>query len=138
MAGIKTQKDVNATYTSEKTIIDPYQTTNATQQTAYSIPISQNQGAFVTASFAAIQSDFSASAAGTTTAVFLRATGDVARTSTNTNTGLMTTVMGTFPGAEPSLDVVANTSTQSIDFKVTGKASTTINWNIDIQIKYSN
>lgn len=138
MAGISSTRTINPTYTVDKVIIDPYQTTNATQSTAYSMPIGQSQGASVTVSFTAINSGFSNIAAGKIEATFLRASGNLSRTAVTSNAGLMQSVLGNFTGTQPSVDIAADTGTNAIDFKVTGKVSATINWNLEIEIKYSN
>lgn len=119
-------------------VVDPYQTTSGTQGTAYSIPIATNQAAQVVVNFTASTSTFSSVVGGSATAVFARASGDMARTSSTTATGLLTQLLGNFTLAQPSIDIVANTSTQAIDVKLTGQAGVTINWHLEITTYMTN
>ncbi len=124
--------NISQSYTKITKIIDPYQTTNATQQTAYSIAIPQNKAVYVMAVFFASDAGFTSCVGGKGEATFLRASGNLVRSSGNTSSGLLTTILGNFLLGQPSIDLVANTSTQSIDVRVTGKLATTINWRLEV------
>jgi len=137
MAGTKAFKDVNPSFTKEVVVIDPVQTTNATPLVAYSIPVKQNRAITVKASFVASVSDFSNCASGDGTATFRRQTGNLARTNITT-AGLLLNILGDFLLSQPTVDLVANTTTQAVDVTVTGKLGLTVNWNIEIESKYTN
>lgn len=113
---------------------DKTRTTDATQTTITSILVPQNATVMARISFMATQSDFSASMGGYYFAVFRRASGDVTRIGSNLNQAIQAEVVSDFSGTHPSIDIVANTGTQAIDFKVTGKAATTIDWFYDLDI----
>lgn len=128
------------TYSVVTFTIDPFQTTNNTQQTIGSFPVSVNQAVSVI-NFEAtgVVSDYSDFVEANMQAAFLRASGNVSRTSNNATNGLIRNVF-TSTGLlnTITIDAVANTSTQAIDFKVTGQTSKTINWNFLFTIKYTN
>jgi len=114
-------------------VFDAVTTTNATPTVAASVPLGQGKGSFFQAFACAIKSDFSALQALHVQAGFRRASGgNVTRATSNGGTGLpYLSSSGDFSGSSPTIDLVANTSTQTIDIVVTGKAATTINWHIE-------
>lgn len=111
-----------------------FQTTNAVQQTAVQIDVPASTAWYIKVRAVAYQSDFSKSASYEEEACFRRASaGNVIRASANGGVSKpILSALGDFI-ILPDLDVVANTSSQTIDIKVTGIASTTINWIFDIQ-----
>lgn len=104
------------------------QTTDATATTVGSISMPTNSGAMVLVEFSGLKSSKDTVVGGRTIANFYRASGDISRTSDNTNQGLNESITGNFSGTQPRVDIVANTGTQTIDVKVVGKAATTIDW----------
>lgn len=120
--------------------IDPFQTTNNTQQTIASFPVKQNQYVSVLSYEASGHvSDFSDNVEADLQAAFLRQSGNVSRTSNNVTNGLIRNIFTSVGLLNTiSIDAVANTSTNQIDFKVTGQTSKTINWNFMFRIKFSN
>lgn len=55
--------------------------------------------------------------------------GNVTRATSNNGTGLpYLASSGDFSGKAPTIDLIANTTSQTIDIMVTGKSATTINW----------
>lgn len=129
---------ISTAYTKNTYVIDLITTTDGTQTTAYSIPINANQAGYVIVSFVANNSAYGAVVGGNVQAVFARASGNVSRTSSTTASGLMASIVSSFLVTQPSVDIVANTSIQSIDTKVTGVASTTIKWQLEITSYLSN
>lgn len=110
-------------------VADKVVTTDATPATAYSIPLGENRVTSLTVTITAVNSTFTASQRTTSSTSFYRATGgNVTRAA-----AVLTQSSGNFAGAQPLLDIAANTGTQSIDVKVTGKAATTISWYILIE-----
>lgn len=133
------QKTINPTYTIDRVVIDPLQTTDATVTVAYSFPVNQNQGVRLKINGVATNSGFTAVVSHTDfVCTFLRGTGNVARTSVSDTSGVTGGIQGTFVIPQPLINAVANTGTQSIDVTVTGKAATTINWNLQIELNYTN
>lgn len=104
------------------------QTTNATATTAGSIPVPTSKGVTVMVEFNGLKSTKDTVVGGYANASFYRASGDVTRTASNTNQGLIVDETGNFTGSQPYIDIVANAGTQSIDIKAVGKAATTIDW----------
>lgn len=126
-------------YTYLKAYLDPVQTTNATQSTIDSILVAENQLVDINIQARGKTSTGTNFVMITFRATFGRATGgNITRTSSSTSSGLISEILSNFIGLNPSIDAVANTSTQSIDIKLTGKASTTINWSFLIDINSSN
>lgn len=111
-------------------VFDKATTTNATPLVVASIPLAENRVSRFSLEVVAIKSDYTAAQEMDVVAVFRRAAGGNIARSTNTNgLGLPRLLSGgDFTGIAPSVNLVANTSTQSIDVTVTGKASTTIYW----------
>lgn len=113
-------------------VLDSVQTTDDTPTVAYSIPLGQLRASFIQAKAIAIQSDFSHLQALDIQSGFRRATGgNVTKATSGTNVGFSIT-NGDFTGTRPSINLVANTGTQTIDVEVTGKAATIINWHIEL------
>lgn len=126
------QQSTATDYTKTNYALDSIQTTTGTQTTAYSIPININQSGYIVVSFIANSAAYSTVIGGNVQAVFARASGNISRTSSTTASGLMANVVSSFLVTQPSVDIVANTGTQAIDIKITGVASTTINWHLEI------
>lgn len=110
------------------------QTTNATPAVVYSIPLGQLRATSAEAHATVIQSDFSKAGSVFCEGVFRRASGgNITRASANNgNATPLLRSIGDFAGQMPSIDLVANVGTQSIDVTVIGKAATTLNWHIEI------
>jgi hypothetical protein len=108
-------------------------TTGATPMVAASVGLGESRATYFHARVIALQSDFSALHALNVQAGFRRAVdGDVTRATSGGGAGLpYSTSSGDFPGKAPSVDLVANPSTQTIDIVVTGKALTTIHWHME-------
>lgn len=110
-------------------------TADATPTVLYSFPVSQAQCVKARVQYTAYKTDFTLAASGDLFSTFARATGaNLVRTSGTGTGGLDGIVQGNFPNAEPKPDLVANTSTNSIDVTVTGKAATNITWQIKLTI----
>lgn len=113
-------------------LIEMVQTADATPTVGYSISLGETRQSFGTFRITAVLPDRSMMSTFKVEAGFRRATGgNVTRiafpqiaTQTDWTGGVST---------RPSVDVVANTGTQSIDVTLTGKAATTINWYIEIE-----
>lgn len=125
-------QNIAPSYNKNVYIIDPISTTDGTQTVAYSIPIGVNQAGYVIANFVANNSTYGAVIGGNVQAVFARASGNVSRTSSTTASGLMASIVSSFLVTQPSVDIVANTSTQNVEIMITGIASTTIKWQLEI------
>lgn len=104
-------------------------TTNSTQTTAFSIAVPQNENYVVKVKILAYQSDYSKSNSGEVLGVFVRGTGNVSRDGT-----LIKNTSGALSGA--GIDMVANTSTQAIDIKISGTSATVI-WNFSVELTYN-
>jgi len=113
-------------------VLDRVQTTDATPAVAYSIPLGQGRVSFIQAKVIAIQSDFSHAQSLDIQAGFRRASGGNVTKSTPANNRGFLVSSGDFSGTAPDIDIVANTSAQTIDIQITGKAATTINWYIEL------
>lgn len=110
-------------------------TADATPTVVYSYPVGQAKCVKVRVEYTAYKTDFTLGASGDLFSTFIRATGgSIVRSSGSGTGGLDGTVQGNFPNAEPRPDLVANTSTNSIDVTLTGKASTNITWQIKLTI----
>lgn len=117
-------------YITRKTLGQTQVTTNSsTQQTAFSIDVPQNKNIVVKIKMLAYQSDYSKSNSGEILGVFVRGTGNVSRDGT-----LIKNTSGALSGA--GIDMVANTSTQQIDVKISGTSATVI-WNFQIDLIYN-
>lgn len=126
---------ISGTTRKRSTVPDSVTTTDATQTTAFSFVLPESTAIYVRV--AAIVTTSNQSAAGyiVEEAVFRRqAGGNVTRA--NGNGGLtlpLIRALNDFTGLAPTMDIVANTTTQSVDIKITGKASTTLNWYFERQ-----
>lgn len=133
------QRKTNLTFTISEIVIDPFQTTDATPTLVYAFPVAQNQGVKVVVDSLALNNTFSAVVSlEDIVSTFLRATGNVARTSVADTSGTQGGVQGNFATPQPSITITANTTNQTIEIKAIGKAATTINWNFKIEIIYTN
>lgn len=104
-------------------------TNNSTQTTAFSISVPQNKNLVIKIRLLAYQSDYSKSNSGEILGVFVRGTGNVSRDGT-----LIKNTSGALSGA--GIDLVANTSTQAIDVKISGTSATVI-WNFQTDLIYN-
>lgn len=110
-------------------------TNNASPTVAYSYAVGESKCIKMRVEYTAYKTDFSLGASGDLFSTFIRAAaGNIIRSSGTGTGGLDGIVQGNFPNAEPKPDLVANTSTQSIDVTLTGKASTSITWQIKLTI----
>lgn len=138
MATVQTLS-INDSFSKLLYIIDPYKTNGGTQITAYSIPVSSRTSISVRGEFFCSDVAFGSTAGGNFQATFLRGAGSLARTSGTTASGLISSVLGNFSGtSQPSVDLVANTTSQAIDIKLTGKAGIIIDWHIELTVFRSN
>jgi len=105
-------------------------TTDATATTVLSIPIAQLEGAHVVVEGFFMQDDATEGGRSEITSSFRRATaGNV------TECGSPTAVAVEDSAGSPVCTLVANTSTQAVDVKVTGVASTNLTWVVDVFYK---
>lgn len=111
-------------------VFDKVTTTDATLLVAGSVNLGEGRASFFQVKIFAVQSNFGALQAINVQAGFRRPTGgNVARATSSGGSGLpYLASSGDFSGIAPTVDLVANTTTQTIDIVVKGKASTTINW----------
>lgn len=101
-------------------------TVNSTQVTAFSIPIAQNKAYRVKVIVLAYLSDFTKSNIGDVSGSFLRGTGDLIK-----DGALIRNMSGALSGA--GIDLVANTSTESVDVKISGTSGTVI-WDFAVEL----
>jgi len=113
-------------------VLESVTTTNATPTVAYSVPLAQQRASFIQAKCIAVKSDFSAAQAIDIQAGFRRASGGNVIKATPANNKGFEVSNGDFSGIPPSIDLVANTGSQTIDVQITGKVATTINWYIEL------
>jgi hypothetical protein len=123
-------------YSPETRFSQSFTTTNNTPTVAFSVPIPAASAAFVQVDFVATNSTFSSAAGGDAEAIFTRtAAGNVVRATGNG--GLLDaaiTLMGNFT-LMPKAEIVANTTTQAADIRLTGIAATTITWTFTINAR---
>lgn len=103
------------------------ETNGNTPTVVYSIPVAEYKVAYVEVFAAALENDFSNGAVGKVTRLFGRAGGNV----TAVGVAQSQVVVTTFANPQPQLNLVANTTTQSIDVVATGKAGLILRWWID-------
>lgn len=108
------------------------QTTDATPTVVYSIPLIEGRAIFAEARCLAIKSDFSELQVLSLMCGFRRASGGNVTKATSVDNKGFGISNGDFSVPLPSLNIVANTSAQTVDVEVTGKAATTINWHFEI------
>lgn len=110
-----------------------FTTTDATPTIVYSYPIAVSQCVKTKVEYTAYKSDFTLGASGDLFSTFVRSSsGNIVRSSGSGTGGLDGIVQGNFSGTQPKPDLVANTSTQSIDVTLTGKNSITIIWQLKL------
>lgn len=112
-------------------LTDRVVTTNATPTTGFSIPLGAGKHSFGTFRIIAVKSDISLMSTFYTQAAFRRTSGGNITRVAPPKIDLLSDWTGA-TSARPSVDIAANTSTQSIDINVTGQAATTINWYFEI------
>ena len=110
------------------------QTTDAVSTLVYSIRLGEQRASYVRVTALCISPTFINTSGIVSEGVFTRATGgNITRASGNNGSnGPMERSIGNFPGTQPSVNIVANPGTQSIDIMVLGKAATTLNWHVEI------
>lgn len=108
-------------------------TTDATATTVYAHPLSELSGVKIKASAIVVKSDGAEGSRLETDSGFIRATaGNVTILGTNTSTS------GKVSTGTPTLTIVANTSDQTCDVKVTGEASKNFKWQVVVEIEEVN
>lgn len=107
-----------------------YITTNATPVVVFSVPIAEGTSARVDVDFQVINSGLTQAACGSIFALFIRPSGgNVARATGNA--GLLSanlTISTNITLNAPQIEIVANTSAQTADVRLTGQAATTLTW----------
>jgi len=113
-----------------RTIPDGVQTTGNTPTVAFSVSIAENSAVYVMCKFVYSTTTKSNAGWAVAEAAFRRPTGgNVTRSSGSGGASAAQQRAQTdFTGALPTVDIVANTSTQTADIVITGKAATTIDW----------
>lgn len=113
-------------------VFDSVTTANATPLVAGSVLLGSGRASFFQIKAFAVKSDISALQALNAQAGFRRPSGgNITRATTiNGNSLPYLESSGDFGSKSPTIDLVANTSTQAIDIVVTGLAATTIKWYI--------
>jgi hypothetical protein len=113
-----------------------FQTTNATPVVAYSVPIPAGSAAYIQMDFLAATTTYSGSAGGETDAVFRRVVaGNVSRATGNGGildasiklAGDLTTM--------PKAEIIANTTNQTADIRLTGILGVTLNWAFTVNVR---
>lgn len=115
-------------------VIPKVTTTDATPTTAFSIALGQQRPTYVQVRATVIQSDFSKAGGLEAVGAFRRASGgNVTRASGSGGLSLpLLRSINDFVGLSPSMNLTANTGTQSVDVVVTGLSGTTLNWHLEI------
>lgn len=120
----------NGTMTREEYYVGRITTSGSTTIVAETVAIPQNKLFSILITVLIYRADFTNSNSGTVQAAFLRAAGNVSRDGAQ-----IKNMQGGLSGA--SLDMVANTSTQTCDIQINGVAATSINWDIAINLYYN-
>lgn len=108
-------------------------TTNATATDIATVAVAELQAVTITAEVLGTKSDFTLACGGTITGAFRRASGGNV-TVAGTPLAVVSADAG-FPAVP--FDLVADTGNQTVDIRVTGIASTTINWKVTYKVLYS-
>lgn len=99
-------------------------TTDNTQTTVFAFPVPTNHAFLITAEFVCARSDFSTGLGGTSQAIVMRNSGNVLRSGAQVKN---------MPGAmSGTLDLEANTGTQTMDVKIRGEGTQTDVWKIRV------
>ena len=113
-------------------VYDKITTTDATPIIIASITLGENRGSFIRVEGFAKTTNLSAMQAVSSEAGFRRQTGGNVIRSTSNN-GLNSPPLissGDLSGVAPTIDLVANTTTQTIDIVAKGKAGVTLQWHL--------
>lgn len=113
-------------------VLDVVTTTDATPKVAYSVGLGQGRTSFIQAKATVIRSDFGAQQAIDIQAGFRRAIGGSVVKATVPNNKGFEVSNGDFSGTAPSMDLIANTTAQTIDVEITGKAANNLRWYIEL------
>ncbi len=126
---------ISGTTRKRSTVPDSIQTTNATQATAFSFVLPEGTAIYVRVAAVVVSDTVSNAGYIVEEAVFRRPVGGNITRSTGVGGATLPLIraLNDFTGGAPTMDIVANTSTQSVEIKVTGKASTTLNWYFERQ-----
>ncbi len=120
----------NATSKIEEYFLARVTTTDATVTIIDSISVASGKSCFIIVTGKAVKSDLSASNCGTIMASFIRpVAGNIGRDSNQAKT-----LIGSMNGA--TFNINENVGTQTADITISGNNSTTINWDILVQIIY--
>lgn len=124
------QTQISGTTRLRRTIPDSQTTTNNVQQTAFSFVLPPSTAIYIRVDAVVSASDYSSAGFVVQEAVFRRpSVGNIVRATGNGGLTLpLIRALNDFVGAAPTMDIVANTTTQSVEVKITGKASTTLRW----------
>lgn len=107
------------------------QTTDATPTVLMSFPIDILKGAYIEVFLMVIEQTFSAGAVANVQCLFARIQGNLVRVTVPTGNVVTTT----FTAPQPALDLVANTTTNSIDLIGTGKVGMTLRWYVETRLR---
>lgn len=113
-----------------------FQTTNATPTVAYSVPMPEGSAAFIQIDFIVSNSGYTLAAAGEADAAFTRASAGNVLRATGSN-GLLAAAIklsGNF-APMPQAEIVANTTSQTADIRLSGITATTLNWVFTVNTK---
>lgn len=132
MANSIASRHGNSDTSLEHTCLTATTTTDATATTVFSFKVGASKHVLITALVLVRKSDYSLSSSQNLTVGFLRGSGNVSRQGS-----IISNIISNFPVLKPTVDLQANTSTQSIDVVVTGLAATTLVWIGHIDIAYN-
>lgn len=113
-----------------------YQTTNNTPTVAYSVAIPAASAAYVQVEFLVTNTALSSAATGVAEAAFTRTSGGNVVRATG-NGGLLDAairLIGNFT-LMPKAEIIANTSSQTADIRLTGLSGTTLSWTFTINVR---
>lgn len=138
MNTVSKETRIGDSFTKETYVIESLSTSDATPLWAYGISVPTNKAVYIMVRYVTNSSNYSSASGGKSEAVFFRAAGNLSRTDSSSSKGLWATILGNFSGNQPSLDLIANTTTQEIDIFVTGKPATVISWHLEVMFYMSN
>lgn len=105
------------------------QTTNSTPTVVFSTPVPEGETAYFVVDFQIINSGLTLGASGTISALFLRPVGGnvIRATGNNGAQKANLSLIGNFINS-PNIEMVANTTTQRAELRLTGLSGVTLNW----------
>lgn len=134
MASAQEQVQQTATSIRRQKFPEVFETVGGTPVVLFSLPVADSSVLGVSVKAITYRDDFTSTAMSAAEATFRRTSGGnvVRATGLGGATSALLRSVGDFLSPQPSIDLIANTATNAVDIRATGRAGMTLKWVLEI------